>query len=101
MIGVVVPCKWGVSQLNVGGYSLWGGWRCHIHSLRDAYLISQNCQKKKMNSGRTTRYSISSLNLSDTSSKLNPKIKVLITDLTNFNMILGLLMSLIAPVMTF
>ena len=27
----------GVSQLNDGGYSSIGDWRCHIHSLKDAY----------------------------------------------------------------
>jgi hypothetical protein len=36
----------GVFQLNGGGYNPKGGQICYIHSLKRAYSISQNCQRK-------------------------------------------------------
>jgi hypothetical protein len=33
-------CRYGVSQLDGGDYNSWGGWRRHIHSPEDVYLIS-------------------------------------------------------------
>ena len=33
-------------QLNGGGYNPKGGRRCHIHSFKRAYSISENCQRK-------------------------------------------------------
>jgi len=39
-------CRSGVSQLNGGYRSLWGGRKHHIHSLESAYLISQKPKKK-------------------------------------------------------
>jgi hypothetical protein len=33
-------CRYGVSQLDGGDYSSWGGWKRHIHSPVDVYLIS-------------------------------------------------------------
>jgi len=58
---VVDLCRWGVSQLNGGGYNPRSGWKRHIHSFEGAYSINQNCQQK------TKQWS------NDASSRLNPR----------------------------
>jgi hypothetical protein len=63
----------GVSQSNSDSYNPWSGQKCHIYSFKDAYSINQNYQRKKVNSSRMTCHLIPSLNLSDASSRLNPK----------------------------
>jgi len=46
LIRVTDLCREGVSQLNGGGYNPRGGRKHHIHSLENAYSISQNYQKR-------------------------------------------------------
>ena len=50
-ISWVWGCKEGVSQLNGGVYSPWGGQKHHFHSPKDAYSTSQNCQGRKWTVG--------------------------------------------------
>jgi hypothetical protein len=39
-------CRGGVSQLNDGGCSFWGGRKCHFYSSKSTYSISQKLKKK-------------------------------------------------------
>jgi len=46
LMRVVDICIGGISQLNGGGYSPKGCWKCYIHSSESAYSIGQNCRRR-------------------------------------------------------